>query len=494
MSPPLGLGGRRRLRADLAIDEVAWATNLAVFRIAFLTAGALPTLLTYWDWMRTSMPGLEPPLWEPIAFYRYLPESVLLSAPLAHALTALAIALVLLGVLGLRTRLTLALATVATLYVLGLPQNQGKVHHYHNVVWFMALLAAGPSGHALSLDARRRKPAAPPPAGARATLVYVWVLLGLVYLLPGLGKLESALLGEWTTADQQRRLLWNKWIQLEWYEPTIRPFVRPDAWPDWVLAAGAVATIAFEVGFLALLLTRRTRGLATVLGLGFHLMTGLALGIYFRFLLPTYVALMDWSRLASRGGPDAQGSPPAPRAPRPPRRVALVHWVGAGLVAGQVVVGGLTLLEGHYWRARTVLLDIRPWPFDAYQVFTSDARPTLVTWELRIHGHDGRDVPVAPAVFEQAFGTPGFTQDLFKRVAREPDQARQRTMSLALVRAIARHLPEETWPRARGVRAYVSRWRVRRPPPELIDRVLIGEFAPSELRPIAHRPVGRGHP
>jgi hypothetical protein len=127
-------------------------------------------------------------------------------------------------------------------------------------------------------------------------------------------------------------------------------------------------------------------------------------------------------------------------------------------------------------------------------VFTTDARPTLATWELRIQGHDGRDVPIDPAVFERAFDTPGFTQDLFKRTAAEPDRARQRALSLALARAIARHLPEETWRGAGHFRAYVSRWRMRRPPPELLQRELIHELLPSALRPAPDLAARAGRP
>ena len=129
-----------------------------------------------------------------------------------------------------------------------------------------------------------------------------------------------------------------------------------------------------------------------------------------------------------------------------------------------------------------MLLDLRPWPFDGYQVFTSDARSTLVTWELRIQRHDGHEGPVDPEVYVRAFGSPGFTQDLAKRVAREADPERRRALSLALVRTIARHLPEATWREAQAFRTYVTRWRVQRPPPELLRREPLQDIPASSLR------------
>ena len=37
-------------------------------------------------------------------------------------------------------------------------QNLGKVdHHSYHLIWFMALLAAGPSGHFLSIDALKER-------------------------------------------------------------------------------------------------------------------------------------------------------------------------------------------------------------------------------------------------------------------------------------------------------------------------------------------------
>ena len=132
----------------------------------------------------------------------------------------------------------LGLATVVALYVLGLPQNLGKVH-----------LAASPSGAVLSVDAlirRRRREDDRAPGGALAALRYVWALMAAIYLFPGLAKLVAAVVDGWASAEHQRLVLWNKWWQLEWYGSTIVPLIRTDGLPDSVLTAGALTVIVGE--------------------------------------------------------------------------------------------------------------------------------------------------------------------------------------------------------------------------------------------------------
>ena len=60
------------------------------------------------------------------------------------------------GLLGIFTRTAAVGASIIGLYVLGVPQFFGKIDHYHFMWWFTVLLAASPSGHALSVDAARR--------------------------------------------------------------------------------------------------------------------------------------------------------------------------------------------------------------------------------------------------------------------------------------------------------------------------------------------------
>src|SRR5262249_43297135 len=216
-------------------DAAGWAFNLAVFRIVYLTAGVLPLAIETLRWTHRLLPRLPPGLFEPVSFFGWLPVWVITDPGLGQAMAAILVGLVVLGALGVRTRVVLGLATVVALYALGLPQNQGKVHHYHNAVWFLAILAASPSGAVLSVDAlvrHRRGEDDRAPPGALAALRYVWALMAAIYVFPGLAKLIAAVMGGWASAEQQRLVMWNKWWQLEWYGSTIVPVVRADGLPD----------------------------------------------------------------------------------------------------------------------------------------------------------------------------------------------------------------------------------------------------------------------
>src|SRR5262245_42223956 len=57
------------------------------------------------------------------------------------------------GLLGLFCRASLLLVTLSGLYVFALAQLSGTVTHDMHLLWFTALLAASPSGDALSIDA-----------------------------------------------------------------------------------------------------------------------------------------------------------------------------------------------------------------------------------------------------------------------------------------------------------------------------------------------------
>jgi len=295
--------GRWFTADEVRTDDRGWTYNLAIFRIVFLAMVALPFALHVVRWTARVMPELPPDVWVPISFYQLVPMNLLRNASLAHALAVLDLVLIVLALLGIWTRWTLGLATVVSVYVFGLIQNQGKVDHFHHVVWFMALLAAGPSGHVLSVDAIVRsirtadrgiveRPA--PPRAALWTLRYTWLLLGLLYLSAGLPKLHAALVGEWSGVESLRNLLWSKWFELYLYEPGFEQLPRVDMLPSSILQMASVGTILFELGFIALILFRPLRPALALAGLGFHLGNGLLLHIRFDSLLWAYVCLFDW--------------------------------------------------------------------------------------------------------------------------------------------------------------------------------------------------------
>jgi predicted DCC family thiol-disulfide oxidoreductase YuxK len=280
-----------------------WCVNLAIFRIAFLCFGVMPQALNFLSWTEKVLPGISSGMWVPVSFYRLLPIGLLQNVPLARALAVSDIILICLGIVGLYTRWSIGLATLVSLYGFGLVQNLGKIDHFHDVIWFMALLAAGPSEYCFSVDALRRavknadegnvEPSFPP-STALWTLRYIWLMMGTLYLGTGIAKLQSALTDHWAGSANLRNIMWRKWLELYWYNPHFGKLIRADSLPAWILGILGVSVIIFELGFIFAVFSRRVRPAWGLWGLAFHVGNGFVLKIWFTDLLPAYVALFDW--------------------------------------------------------------------------------------------------------------------------------------------------------------------------------------------------------
>jgi hypothetical protein len=511
----------RRLLAALRADAAAtgdggWAWNLAIFRLVFLGAVALPFAAGAVRWTARVMPGLPREAWAPVSFFAWLPPEVLTDTRLAWWVAVANLALIGLGLLGAFTRWTLGAAALLSLYAFGLMQNLGKVDHCHHLVWFLALLAVGPSARFLSVDAalaplRRRGRAEP--GAALATLRCVWILLGLIYLVPGAAKLARAATDGWAGAESLRRILWSQWLTRALYEPGYTPPRWLDGLPSWLLTAGGLAVAGFEAGFLWLVLFRRARPLLAVAGVLFHLLTGLTLGIWFKFLVPAYVALIDWSalgralgarlgglpgggpRLAGRAGggaphdrwrsgatdtrsstgggtgdgpDDRRGAATARRAaPEGGRAKAAVLAVGAILIAGQASVSVL--------RVAAPAWPVPVWPFDSYPRFTSKRAAEIVVWEPRAVLEDGREIRLSPAAYARALGSPARCRRNTESILREPDPARRRARSHDLVALLWRHEAPALRAAARAIAVYEARYALGAPA-RPIDETLLDRF------------------
>lgn len=206
-----------------------------------------------------------------------------------------------LGFVGLFTRWAAwASALLATL-VFGLAQCVGKVNHdTHHLVWFAVILALAPSGHALSVDrllAAWREPKRwwkgvdEPSVAFGRPLRLAMLMIGLVYLYPGAAKL---ILGgpQWWSAENTIRIMQGDWL-IGGFKPAL---LRLDHWPTLAML-GAVGTIVFELVYIGLLPSLRTRWMAAVGGLAFHNMTNLTMNIPFFSLQLMYGVFVPWARL-----------------------------------------------------------------------------------------------------------------------------------------------------------------------------------------------------
>jgi hypothetical protein len=350
------------------------AVNLAVFRVAVF--GII--LASPEAWRAASEASVLPAL-------RTVPEGLALfarwvpiRADLAEQMQTILIASSLCALVGFCTRASAAIATLSGIYVFALSQFSGAVVHDMHLFWFAALLAASPSGDALSIDrvltARR---GLAPPGSALAygvPLMTARVLLGLVYFFPGAWKLaESGL--DWVLSDNLRNQICWKWFE----HGDTSPVFRIDRHP-WLCRAGAGGVIAFELSFLPLAIWPRTRKIAAALGLVFHALSEVLLRIPFVSLWGCYACLVPWSALwdrvrAARGQRSLASDERAPGI-ESAGRAAPALVLGAALVAVVAVQG----IRGA----------VQAWPFACYPTFQSLAPAVVPDLVLEAVWEDGR--------------------------------------------------------------------------------------------------------
>jgi hypothetical protein len=330
-----------------------------------------------------------------------------ISGPLGRGALVLALVASTAALVGWRTRLSAAVAALTLSYLLGVPQLYGTVRHYHHLVWLAALLAASPSGDALSIEAwsraRRGAPAPAPGPAYGVPLVIAWLLAACIFFFPGLWKLRQSGLG-WALSDNLVQQMRWKWLQHGRV-----PLLRIDLHPR-LCQAGALAVLAFELSFPLLLLHRVGRVLALVGAFVFHALTAFVMFIGFGSLLCLYVALVPWHRLARR--PSGSASVPVARACWP---------VGALLVVGAATAG--------------VLGAVQAWPFACYPTFQFIAPPLMPALEVELVDRDG-------------------VRDLLSQ-ATLPGVDGQRAWALSWALAAA--------PRAEAIRAWLLAWAQREP-------------------------------
>ncbi|MBX3192007.1 MAG: HTTM domain-containing protein [Labilithrix sp.] len=285
----------------------------------------------------------------------YVPEGLglLARAPLtfetARVLQIVAYSSAATAALGFFSRTSMLVLTLSAGWLFSLSQRSGAVLHDMHLFWLTALLAASPCGDAWSLDRWGR--ASPGPSLRYGVpLAFARVLLGLVYLFPGIHKLRASGLA-WISAENVTAHMHAKWLQYA----TI-PLVRVDRAPALCTLGGAF-TIAFELSFVALALaSRKTRLVAIAAGLVFHFSTQALFFIPFMSLWACYVVLLDGRWLAKKI--DGNVAPPM-NEPMMKRTIV----VGTTLVV-------LALAQGA--RGKT-----QAWPFACYPTFEHLQGPTI---------------------------------------------------------------------------------------------------------------------
>jgi hypothetical protein len=367
---------RRVLRAFRRFGEAAGAPgsalSLAALRIVVpLLLVVTPefqnaVLVASWDPARFVVPeGLG---W----FVRTVP----ISPGIARTFEVVGFAAALFAVAGLRSRPALGVLSVACFYLYAVSNLAGHVWKDLHLVWFAVLLAASPCDDVLGADARL----SPFATGRKyaVTIAFVAALFAVIYVFPGVHKLSRSGLA-WALSDNLANQLRWKWLEHD----TV-PSFRLDQHP-WLLEAGGLFVLGFELGSPLLFLVRRLRPLALGMGLAFHLVSELVFTIPFASLWLCYVALVDWRPLVRWIFPNiARGPSDSPTV------------TGDSAPFGTVVVGALLFAGAAIQGARG---QMQSFPFACYPTFewrAGDRMPDLVVGVVDVDGHEveishGRD-------------------------------------------------------------------------------------------------------
>jgi hypothetical protein len=417
-------GGLSRFR-----DEKASPLNLGIARAAVFAG--LVCMVGFDELLAFgSLDGslILPPFgWKWLA--PYIPRST-------HVLEVVYTILVLSGALaaiGLWTRVSTIVASLSGFYVLTIPQLFGQVVHYNHLVLFAFILTASPCADSFSVDAwlrRRRLGAAAVPEPSlyyAAPLKIMMLLMGIAYYFAGVWKV-CRVGSRWFTADYMRLILLIK--MQEFHATSIQRWALEHS---FVLVAGAIFTVVFEVGFVFAILDRRTRVLALIAGIAFHNMTYMLMEIQFLDMQACYVVLVDWASLivAFRTGLRTYLKPPHTdaNASAKNQRLRVAFRILAYVsITGMFIGGAIHIVNG--------------WPLGCYPTF--DWQPDSLVKELgvELHAKDGR-VEILSLDFDRSMAKPYSSErwkSLVGEVTREDiPYSEQRPRALLRLWAQANH-------------------------------------------------------
>jgi hypothetical protein len=407
-------------------------TNLALLRVAVfggLTIVSLQTSAVWW----ASVPAelrFMPPGW------RWLHGVLPISGALVSGAQQVVVIASVCAALGALTRVTAPIAAVLSVYVLGVPSFFGKVLHMDHALVMMALvIAASPCGDALSVDGlwrQKRGGAVPGPSTAYTLPIRLsWLLLGSIYLFPGLWKL-------WNNGDlwlNGQRLYWelmDEWGQRKNFDPPL----RIDQQPTLLKLLGA-STLIFEIGIFFAIFNRYTRIAAALAAVAFHVGVRLFLGIKYYAYVPL-VLLIDFPTFG------------AYKAALPQARSMLASAiVGCTLLALQAFVG---------------LAQIDTWPVALHPKFDErTGAKTTASNNMIALSKDGGDEQDVGRALVGVGAMNGFTR-LFLNVDRDvargiPRQARTRAL-VTVMRDAGLDLDAGDIITGDIITVYATRWKV----------------------------------
>lgn len=409
------------------------------------------------DWIVDALTRL------PIGFESFLGSHTALT--LFSWLTALLLGL---ATVGLCTRWTVPLATLAYL-VFGaiLRDYSWYFHQLLTPLYALALLSVTPCGDAWSLDRwHRRRRGLPVVQERTPAMVYglsrylVWMAIAIPYVLAGLSKLRNAGF-EWAGADNVRRTLLR--MALEPMQFSFEGAFELLRAPDWVLQLLGFLTLAIELSFVLVLVSRLARRILPLLAIGMHGGILATQNILFPDLFAVHAVFYDWSPLRDRltallGRTSASATAPATtRSPEAGSQRHLV-WVARAFLVTTAMA----------WAVR-----VEHFPFTAMQMF-SGIEPSPVEY-VRAYAVSV-DGTRRAARCERWIGAMADTRyrKLFRQAARAPE--RRRVLAQFLDACARRAALGRRAERIRRFELEFYRWDVRAHPDDPRRGALVDVF------------------
>jgi hypothetical protein len=244
-------------------------------------------------------------------FVRRVPgfDHFLYSADALAAFNIITSMLLLLGVLGLFTRLVVPLAAVCYFVQAGLIRQYAWFYHTGLIPLFVLIvLALTPCGDGFSLDRLRRtwknKPVAPLDLSARlyGWAVYAcWVPVGMAYLWAGMSKIAWS--GwDWWRPDNLRGIVVQDTLQPMQFDMGVG--VHLVSAPDWIFAMMGICAILNELSGVLLIsvpragrVGRYVRWIVPMTLAGMHVGIWVMQNILFYDLILIQIIFLDWTAI-----------------------------------------------------------------------------------------------------------------------------------------------------------------------------------------------------
>lgn len=286
----------------------ACAWQLGAIRV--LVCGVVLINLLWENLASTAL--LPPSMREPMGLFhaaQWLPgfSRFEASAAALRAFQMLLVVVTAAAMIGWRTRWTVPLACLGYFLQGGLLRQY--THFYHTGVaplYLLAVLSFTPCGDELSIDARHK----PPPAASETygwARYACWVTLAMIYFSAGLSKLRSGGL-QWSGAANLRSLMMKDTLNPMQFD--FRLSLHLVRAPDWVFVALGISTIAIEILYPAVLVSRVARRIFPILAVAMHIGILLLQNVLFYDLILLQLIFIDGSlRQPAEDETRARGTP-----------------------------------------------------------------------------------------------------------------------------------------------------------------------------------------